>query len=119
MSIEERLEIAENKLRRISDWCKAYPIDIFIEPDWTKVQELLGATLLTQVSAYNMRHVCEGIARIAEEDCTTPDPAPESPVLAPAEAQDGENIVPAPTDAPAGSSALPVSLVREIERMEG
>jgi hypothetical protein len=32
-----------------------------------EVRALLGDTLLTQLSAYNMRHVCEGIAKIAAQ----------------------------------------------------
>lgn len=51
-------------LDRIEGWCEAYPIAVFPEPDWAKVRELLGDTLLTQVSASNMRHVVEGIKRI-------------------------------------------------------
>jgi hypothetical protein len=53
------LELAEaqDKLDRILSWCKAYPLSVFPEPDWKEVRAKLGDTLLTQVSAANMRHV--------------------------------------------------------------
>lgn len=62
----EREEELESTLERIKSWCEAYPVAIFVEPDWAKVQALLGSTLLTQVSASNMRHVVAGIKRIID-----------------------------------------------------
>ena len=50
---------------------------------------------------------------IYQTDCSRPGIA----LLAPADTQDGENIVPAPADAPQAIPALPVSLAREIERL--
>ena len=57
------------KLARIENWCKAYPLDVFPEPDFTLVRQLLeaGGVTLDAVSASNMRHVVEGIARIINE----------------------------------------------------
>ena len=53
------------KLQQISDWCEAYPLDVFTEPDMVEVRKLLGDTLLTQLSAHNFRHVIDGIKQIA------------------------------------------------------
>jgi hypothetical protein len=66
LTSEERLEVAEDKLRLIADWCAAYPLEEFPKPNMMEVRALLGDTLLTQLSAYNMRHVCEGIAEISQ-----------------------------------------------------
>ena len=57
-------EIADAQLHRISQWCEAYPLDVFPKPDMKEVQRLLGDTLLTQLSSHNMRHVVEGVAKI-------------------------------------------------------
>ena len=71
--IEHILEVArleaekrelEARLQRISDWCEAYPLDVFTEPDMEQVRRLLGDTLLTQLSAHNFRHVLDGIKGI-------------------------------------------------------
>ena len=53
------------KFQQISDWCEAYPLDVFTEPDMVEVRRLLGDTLLTQLSAHNFRHVLDGIKQIA------------------------------------------------------
>ena len=66
-ALKVRLEVAEDKLRCIADWCAAYPLEMFPKPNMMEVRALLGDTLLTQLSAYNMRHVCEGIAMIAAQ----------------------------------------------------
>jgi hypothetical protein len=66
-ALKVRLEVAEDKLRLIADWCAAYPLEMFPKPNMMEVRALLGDTLLTQLSAYNMRHVCEGIMRHACE----------------------------------------------------
>ena len=65
MRDEARIVELENRLARIVNWCDAYPLDVFPEPDWGNVRELLGDALLTQVSAANMRHVVEGMKKIA------------------------------------------------------
>ena len=49
-------------LRAVDLWAKAYPTEVFVEPDFAEVQRLLGSTLLSQVSASNMRHVLTGVA---------------------------------------------------------
>lgn len=63
----ERIEALEDCLHKIQNWCKAYPLTIFTEPDWKEVKEKLGDTLLTQVSGSNMRHVVTGIQAIIDE----------------------------------------------------
>jgi hypothetical protein len=65
----ERIEELENDLKRIADWCDAYPFGfvggIFDEPDMEQVRALLGDDLLTQLSAHNFRHVLNGVKAIA------------------------------------------------------
>lgn len=63
--MDVKLSEATDRLDRIANWCDAYPIAVFTDPDWEEVKAKLGDTLLARVSAANMRHVCEGIAKIA------------------------------------------------------
>ena len=68
--VDARMETLECALNKIVQWAKAYPLDVFPEPDFAKVREALQAAGLSldQVSASNMRHVIEqagGIARAA------------------------------------------------------
>lgn len=69
----------------------------------------------------DMKHLCGQVCvhslvgKWMEQSTKRAAAAPESPVLAPAEASDGENIIPAPTDAPQANPALPVSLARELD----
>ena len=62
--MKRRYEARLVALQRISDWCEAYPLDVFTEPDMEQVRRLLGDTLLTQLSAHNFRHVLDGIKGI-------------------------------------------------------
>ena len=64
--LESELTEAEDKLSRINWWCKAYPLDVFPEPDFNVVKEaLLGVgQTLDAVSASNMRHVLNGVKDI-------------------------------------------------------
>ena len=62
--LEEKLADAQERLEKISRWCEAYPVDVFVPPDWKNVQVLLGHTLLTQVSAACMRRALDGVAKI-------------------------------------------------------
>ena len=54
-------------LERIDEWSKAYPLSVFPEPDFAKAHELLkaGGMGLDAISASNMRHVVEGVGKIA------------------------------------------------------
>ena len=67
---------AENKakddvLRKINDWCRAYPLEVFPKPDkeyFAKAHAILkqNELSLTRISADNMRHVLVGIQKIIE-----------------------------------------------------
>ena len=59
----ERIEELEDALRGIDNWAKAYPVDVFPEPDFNKVANVLKSAGLSldAVSASNMRHVLTGI----------------------------------------------------------
>ena len=72
--LQARVEALEGKLERINQWCRAYPSTVFIEPtkeQWRIANETLDAhrgdncPSLTAISGSNMRHVVEGIAKIA------------------------------------------------------
>lgn len=56
----------ENVLHRIQQWCRAYPLDVFPEPDFVKAKALLerGGITLDAVSASNMRHVVNQISQM-------------------------------------------------------
>jgi len=60
------LEILQYKLHRIQEWVKAYPIDIFLEPDFKKAAKVLkeNGMRLDDISASNMRHVLNGVKKI-------------------------------------------------------
>ena len=66
---EARAERYEDALQQIDNWAKAYPLDVFPEPDFKRVREALEAAGITldSVSASNMRHVITGVARIVEK----------------------------------------------------
>jgi hypothetical protein len=65
----ERAERYEDALQQIVQWSEAYPLAVFPEPDWKKAAALLkaGGITLDAVSGSCMRHVVEGIGRIARE----------------------------------------------------
>lgn len=50
----------------VEQWATAYPVDVFPEPDMSRVRDVLTAAGLSldQVSASNMRHV---ITRVRDE----------------------------------------------------
>jgi hypothetical protein len=65
----DRIDDLEQALHRIAQWSKAYPLTVFPEPDLKKARELLeaGGLTLDSISAHCMRHVVEGVGRIARE----------------------------------------------------
>jgi hypothetical protein len=69
MTDEDKIERYEAALRRIVEWSEAYPLNVFPEPDWKRAGDLLraGGINLDVISASNMRHVVEGVGRIAKE----------------------------------------------------
>lgn len=64
---DQKIEEYEHALQRIVQWTDAYPLDVFPEPNFKKVNEVLKAANLSldQVSASNMRHVVKGVGEIA------------------------------------------------------
>jgi hypothetical protein len=65
---EDRAENAEEKLFRIRQWCDAYPLAIWPEPDFEKASDLLkaGGMAIDGISASCMRHVLNGIKKIID-----------------------------------------------------
>lgn len=65
----DRIDELEEALQRIIQWSEAYPLEIFPEPDLKKARALLeaGGITLDSVSAHCMRHVVEGVGKIARE----------------------------------------------------
>jgi len=61
-------ENISEKFHQITNWCKAYPLQVFPEPDMKKAHELLkvGGITIDSVSAYAMRHVLVGIQKIID-----------------------------------------------------
>jgi hypothetical protein len=66
---DDRLDDLLEALQRIESWADAYPLDIFPEPDWVKVVELLkaGGITLDAVAAAFMRHALESVGKIARD----------------------------------------------------
>lgn len=68
---ETREERIESAIRKITDWRdKAYPLDIFPEPDSARAHELLqsGGMTLDAVSASMARHVLKRVCEILREE---------------------------------------------------
>lgn len=77
--ITDREEELADALTRIKQWCDAYPLDIFPEPNWTAAAEVLRAHGMTldAISASNMRHALRGVAAIADEALGSKHPVAE------------------------------------------
>jgi hypothetical protein len=62
-------EVYKSALDRIVLWSEAYPIDILPKPDLEKARALLeaGGITLDSISAHCMRHVVEGVGKIARK----------------------------------------------------
>ena len=56
------------KLNKIKNWCEAYPIDIFIEPDLKKAHKVLKKYNITldSISAHVSRRILSGVKEIIE-----------------------------------------------------
>jgi hypothetical protein len=65
----DREEKLEEALQQIVAWSEAYPLSVFAEPDLKKARALLeaGGISLDSISASCMRHVVEGVGKIARE----------------------------------------------------
>lgn len=66
---EDRIERLKDALQKIAQWSDAYPLDVFPEPDWMTARALLeaGGITLDAISAHCMRHVVDGVGKIAKE----------------------------------------------------
>ena len=64
-----KIERYEEALHRIVQWSRAYPLEVFPEPDLKRVHEVLTAHGMTldAISAHAMRHAVEGVGKIARE----------------------------------------------------
>ncbi len=64
----ERNDDLEEAFHKIKNWCMAYPLDVFEEPDMDRAREVLkaGGINIGSVSAYCMRHVLKGIQEIID-----------------------------------------------------
>lgn len=69
MAQQDRIDELEEALHKIESWSRAYPLEVFPEPDLKKARALLeaGGITLDSISAHCMRHVVEGIGKIARE----------------------------------------------------
>ncbi len=78
LDLSTTAEIARlgDALREIIAVRDAYPADVFREPDWEKVNQVLSnaGIMLDSISGSNMRHVAERVAAIARQALT---PAPD------------------------------------------
>ena len=56
-------------LRKINNWSKAYPLEIFTKPDLKKAHKVLeeAGMTLDAITADAMRHVLNGIKDIVEQ----------------------------------------------------
>ena len=66
---EATIERVREPALRIKQWCDAYPLAVFPEPDLKVARKGLESVGITmdQVSASNMRHVLTGITEYANE----------------------------------------------------
>lgn len=69
MTTEDYIDTLETALRELVAWSEAYPLDVFPEPNWKRAQLALETAGITMdaVSASCMRHVVEGVGRIARK----------------------------------------------------
>jgi hypothetical protein len=61
-----REDVLEEALQKIDSWARAYPLDIFPEPDFKKAHAVLQENGMTidAISASAIRHAIEGIGKI-------------------------------------------------------
>lgn len=71
---------AEDALRKIINWCNAYPIDLFGEPDLPKIESAIGPIELSKLHAAWARHLLTGISTLAKSGLGIPIlPSPRPP----------------------------------------
>ena len=68
-ALEQRVEGLEDAHQKIVDWATAYPLSVFPEPDFARAAQVLkdAGMTLDAISASNMRHVVEGVGKLAKE----------------------------------------------------
>ena len=68
-NLESENERYEEAFRRLQNWAKAYPLEVFPKLDFKKAAKVLKANGMTldSISADNMRHVLNGIKNIVEQ----------------------------------------------------
>ena len=66
--VGSQVEEMSEKLRKIRQWCEAYPLDVFPEPDFKKAAKVLKDNDMTldAISASSMRHVLTGVKNILD-----------------------------------------------------
>jgi len=65
---EREREHYDDLFHKIKDWCEAYPISVFPEPDFKKAHEVLKANGMTldAISASNMKHVITQVQKMID-----------------------------------------------------
>lgn len=68
--LEDANRDQQERLRKVAQWIKAYPLESFPEPDLNKVQAVLlaGGLSLSEVSASNFRFVLNRLAKIVQSE---------------------------------------------------
>ncbi len=66
--VGSQIEEMSKKLYKIRQWCEAYPLDVFPEPDFKRAAKVLKENGMTidAISASNMRHVLTGVKKILD-----------------------------------------------------
>jgi len=65
---DKEREIYDDLFDQIKNWCEAYPISVFPEPDFKKAHEVLKANGMTldAISASNMKHVITQVQKMID-----------------------------------------------------
>jgi hypothetical protein len=67
-------DMMREALLRIREWCDAYPVEAFGEPDIEAARELLGDGLYTSLNGSWARHLLAGVRRYADFGLKDGDP---------------------------------------------
>jgi len=63
---KQEVQVLRDKLDQVRRWCRAYPVDVFPEPDWILAKDALRVKgiALDSVTCSAMRRVTTGIVEI-------------------------------------------------------